>query len=98
MRKSKIQNLHPNWTKIAVEGTIPIYDKILNEIILLFKNETTPKKEDIREIIKTYTGLRNNNTIYNYINAYIRYIMGSKLIDVSVKVKLFKLLRINNEK
>ena len=98
MRKSYIQNLHPTWIKLGVEGTIPIYDKILNEIILLFNNETLPSKENLIEIIKTYTGLRNNNTIYNYINAYVRYIMKNKEVDVSLKVKLFKLLRINNEK
>lgn len=89
--KSNIQNLHPNWTKLAVEGTIPIYDKILNEIILLFKNETLPKKEELREIIKTHTGVKDT-TINHYVSAYTRYIMKTDF-DTALKIKLFKFLK-----
>ena len=91
MRKSKIQNLHPSWTKLGVEGTVSIYDKILNEIISLLKNEMNPRKEDIREIIKTYIGLKNTNTIQHYASAYTHYIMQNKEVDISLKVKLFRL-------
>ena len=92
MTKSNIQNLHPTWIKLGAESTIPIYDKILNEIILLFETDTIPKKEDLRDIVKTYAGLKNTNTVRYYASAYLRYIMKNKF-DVSLKLKVFKYLK-----
>ena len=89
MRKSKIQNLHPSWIKLGVEGTIPIYDKILNEIILLFNNKTVPRKKDLREIVKAHTSLNNAETIRRYANAYAYYIVKNKLVNIDSMEGLF---------